>query len=105
MRLYDLTAPEQRIIATKKFELPAAQARRLAHKIADEIVLQFTGEPGVADTKLAYVQGPAGAKEGWMSDYDGASPAAGTPHRSINPSPGWSADGPPLAITSFMQGH
>jgi len=62
MRLYDLTSPEHRLIAAKKFEGPTAQPRRLAHKIADEVVLQFTGEPGVADTKLAYVEGPAGAK-------------------------------------------
>ena len=37
--------------------------RRLAHKIADEVVLQFTGERGIADTKLAFVSGPRGAKE------------------------------------------
>lgn len=55
MRLYDLTTPDHRLIASKKFELPMAQARRLAHKVADEVVLQFTGEPGVADTKIAYV--------------------------------------------------
>ena len=46
MRLYDLTSPEFRQIAAKKFELPAAEARRLAHKVADEIVFQFTGELG-----------------------------------------------------------
>ena len=62
MRLYDLTTPEHRLIASKKFELPAAQWRRLAHKIADEVVLQFTGEPGVADTKIAYVSGARGAE-------------------------------------------
>ncbi len=105
MRLYDLTTSEQRLIATKKFEVPAAQARRLAHKIADEIVLQFTGEPGIADTKLAYVQGPAGAKEIWMSDYDGAGAAAATRNGSINLMPVWSPDGRSLAITSFMQGY
>ena len=55
MRLYDLTSPEHRLIASKKFELPVAQPRRLAHKVADEVVLQFTGEPGIADTKIAYV--------------------------------------------------
>src|SRR5439155_6678988 len=66
MRLYDLTSPEHRLIAAKKFEGPTPQPRRLAHKIADEVVLQFTGEPGVADTKLAYVEGPAGAKEIWI---------------------------------------
>src|SRR3954471_12720547 len=53
MRLYDLTSPEHRLIATKKFELPVGVIRRLAHKVADEVVLQFTGEPGVADTKIA----------------------------------------------------
>src|SRR5439155_173865 len=84
MRLYDLTSPEHRLIAAKKFEGPTAQPRRLAHKIADEVVLQFTGEPGVADTKLAYVQGPAGAKEIWISDYDGANPVAVTKNGSIN---------------------
>src|SRR5207237_1111406 len=44
MRLYDLTDPDHRMIASKKFELPAAQLRRLAHKVADEVALQFTGE-------------------------------------------------------------
>jgi Tol biopolymer transport system component len=61
MRLYDLTTPDFRLIASKKFDVVATQPRRLAHKIADEIVLQFTGEQGVADTKLAYVLGPRGA--------------------------------------------
>ena len=105
MRLYDLTSPEHRLIAAKKFEGPTAQPRRLAHKIADEIVLQFTGEPGVADTKLAYVQGPAGRKEIWISDYDGANPVAVTKNGSINLMPVWSPDGRSLAMTSFVQGY
>src|SRR3989442_6850189 len=103
MRLYDLTSPEHRLIAAKKFEAPTAQPRRLAHKIADEVVLQFTGEPGVADTKLAYVEGPAGAKEIWISGYDGASPAAATKNGSIHPTPVSSPDGRPLATTPFTQ--
>src|SRR5919109_5238065 len=70
MRLYDITTPAHRLIASKKLELPAAQIRRLAHKIADDVVLQFTGEPGVADTKVAYVAGPLGAKEIFVADYD-----------------------------------
>ena len=44
MRLHDLTSPEFRLIGAKKIELPTAQTRRLAHKVADEVVLQFTGE-------------------------------------------------------------
>src|SRR4030095_11685788 len=69
MRLYDLTSPNFRLIASKKFELPVSQLRRLGHKVADEVVLQFTGELGVADTKIAYVAGPVGKKEIVIADY------------------------------------
>jgi TolB protein len=106
MRLYDLTTPEHRLIATKKFELPAAQMRRLAHKVADEVVLQFTGEPGIADTKLAYVAGSSGSpKEIVMADYDGAGAVPVTRNGSINLMPVWSPDARSLAFTSFKQGY
>ena len=105
MRLYDLTTPEQRLIASKKFELAPAQWRRLAHKIADEVILQFTGEPGVADTKLAYVSGARGQKEIVMADYDGAGAASVTRNGSINLMPMWSPDARSLAYTSFTQGY
>jgi len=105
MRLYDLTAPEQRLIATKKFEVTAGQPRRLAHKIADEVVLQFTGEPGIANTKIAYAQGPAGAKEIYMADYDGAGAEPVTRNGSINLTPVWNPDARSLAYTSYVQGY
>jgi TolB protein len=105
MRLYDLTSPEHRLIATKKFEVPHAQGRRLAHKIADEVVLQFTGEAGIADTKIAYVAGPRGAKEIVVADYDGASAVPLTRNGSINLTPVWSPDARSLAYTSYKQGY
>jgi TolB protein len=105
MRLYDLTSPEHRLIASKKFELPPAQMRRLAHKVADEVVLQFTGEPGIADTKIAYVVGPAGAKEIVIADYDGAAAAPVTKNGSINLMPVWSPDARSLAYVSYKQGY
>jgi len=105
MRLYDLMTADHRLIATKKFDTPIAQPRRLAHKIADDVVLQFTGEPGIADTKLAYVTGPRGAKEIVMADYDGATPAPVTHNGSINLTPVWSPDARSLAYTSYKQGY
>ena len=105
MRLYDLTTPEQRLIASKKFELPPAQARRLAHKIADEVVMQFTGEAGIADTKVAYVSGSRGVKEILMADYDGAGATPVTRNGSINLMPVWSPDARSLAYTSFEKGY
>lgn len=105
MRLYDLTSPEFRLIAAKKIELPTSQARRLAHKVADEVVMQFTGEPGVADTKIAYVNSGGGAKELSLMDYDGAGATHVTSNKSINLSPVWSPDTRSLAFTSYMRGY
>ena len=105
MRLYDLTSPEHRQIAARKFDLPSAQIRRLGHKVADEVVRQFTGEPGIADTKIAYVSGPRGAKEIVMADYDGVGLAPVTRNGSINLSPVWSPDARSLAFTSYKQGY
>ena len=105
MRLYDLTNPDQRLIASKRFELRAAEARRLAHKVADEVVYQFTGEPGIADTKIAYAGRASEAKELFVMDYDGATPARLTQNDSINLSPAWSPDARSLAFTSYMRGY
>ena len=105
MRLYDLTTPEFRLIASRKFDLAADQPRRLAHKVADEIVLQFTGEPGIADTKLAYVTGARGAKEIQIADYDGAGARPLTRNGSINLMPVWSPDTRSLAFTSYKGGY
>jgi len=102
MRLYDLTSPEQRQITAKKIDLPLAEARRVAHKVADEVVFQFTGEQGVADTKLAYVNASSGNKELYMMDYDGASPVRLTSNKAINLSPAWSPDLRSIAFTSYM---
>src|SRR5439155_5010155 len=107
------TTPDQRLIASRKFEAAAPQPalpsfdwrRRLAHKIADEIVLQFTGEPGVADTKLAYLLGSPGAKEIVVADYDGAGTTGATRNGSINLSPVWGPDARSIAFTSFMNGY
>lgn len=105
MRLYDLTSPELRLIASKRFDMPAAEARRLAHKIADEVVFQFTGEPGIADTKIAHVVARGGTKEIYTMDYDGANPAPLTSNQSLNLSPVWSPDARSLAFTSYMRGY
>src|SRR5262245_4476571 len=105
MRLHDLTSPEFRLIGSKKIEMPANQARRLAHKIADEVVMQFTGELGIADTKIAYVGVGSGNKELHTMDYDGANPTRVTSNNSINLSPVWSPDTRSLAFTSYMRGY
>ncbi len=105
MRLYNLTSPQFEQIAAKTFVVPADQVRRLAHKMADEIVYQFTGERGVADTKIAFVAGPKGAKEIVFADYDGYGVRPVTRNGSINLSPTWAPDGRSLAFLSYRNGY
>jgi TolB protein len=105
-RLYDLTNPEFRLIASKMFWVePLADHRRLAHRIADEVVYQFTGERGVAETKIAYVSQQGTNKELVMIDYDGFNQAPITNLRSTSLSPAWSPVDSSVAFTSFFKGY
>jgi TolB protein len=104
--LYDLTNPEFRRIASKTFWVePLRDHRRLAHRIADEIVYQFTGEPGIAQTKIAYVSKLGANKEIVLMDYDGFNQVQLTNLRSISLSPAWSPTDSTVAFTSFFKGY
>ena len=105
-RLYDLTNPEFRLIASKSFWVePVREHRRLAHRIADEIVYQFTGERGIAETKIGYVTKSGPNKEIAMVDYDGFNQVVLTDLRSISLSPVWGPVDSSVAFTSFFKGY
>jgi len=105
-RLYDLTNPEFRLIASKSFWVePLRDHRRLAHRISDEVVYQFTGERGIAETKIAYVTRSGSNKEIVMIDYDGFNQTPLTDLRSISLSPVWSPADSTVAFTSFFKGY
>lgn len=77
--------------------------RRLAHVVADEIVKQLTGQPGIAQTRIAYVAKEGDGKEVFLMDYDGARVRKLTSTKTINLSPEWSPDGRRLVILSYVQ--
>ena len=105
-RLYDLTSQDFRLIAQKMFWVePLADHRRLAHRIADEVVYQFTGERGIAETKIAYVSQVGANKEIVMIDYDGFNQAPVTNLRSTSLSPAWSPTDSSVVFTSFFKGY
>jgi len=96
--------PARRPILSKVYRGPAADWRSLVHQFADDIVLQFTGESGVARTRIAFIA-PAGRnKELWVMDLDGAGARALTADRSIALSPSWSPDGSLLAFSTYRDG-
>lgn len=96
-------AIRKKVIKSFKFEAKAESYRALAHSIADEVVLNFTGQKGIFSTKIAYVHWKDGAKEIYICDYDGHNPRPVTNDRSINVSPAWSPEGGKLVYTSYKK--
>ncbi len=101
-RLYH--TPTQRKIANGSFEYNRAYWRELAHDVADEIVHTLTGEAGIFRTKIAYVKKIDGAKEIFISDYDGINERQLTHTGSINLSPMFAPDKDEIYFTSYLDG-
>ncbi len=99
--LFDLV--EQKHIVGKQYEGPLQTLRTAVHKMANEIVLQITGEKGVHNTRIAYVLLQGAGKEIFVSDFDGANVKQITQNQSINVSPTWSPEGKKIAFTSYLR--
>ena len=79
-----------------------ADARKLAHQFADDIIGVLSGGlPGIAQTQIAYVSGKTGNKEIWVMDYDGANQHQVSHLKSISLTPRWSPDATRIAFTCY----
>jgi TolB protein len=90
------------------FTIPRPDARnyRMAvHTVSDAIVRWATGEPGMAASRIAFVQEGRRSKEIWIVDSDGENLQRVTNDGSIALSPAWSPDGRRIAYTSFRSGQ
>lgn len=76
-------------------------ARQIAHRFADEIILRLTGITGIAETKIYYVVGHGMHSEIWVMDYDGEDAHAVTHLGTASLSPRVSPDNSKLAFASF----
>ena len=83
---------------------PANSIRALAHRFSDKLVSYFTGEKGLAATKIAYLSNKTGSKEVYLMDYDGENAIRMTSDQSIILSPRWSSDATKIGYTSYRHG-
>lgn len=78
-------------------------ARVQAHTFSDEIVEALTGVKGVARTKIVFKVDVGGAKELYISDYDGHNPVKVTADKAIVAAPTWVPGKFALYYTSYMR--
>lgn len=86
----------------KRYTGGRTDSRRIARRIADDVVEAFTGRRGVASTEIAFVSTRSGAAEIWVMDADGGSARQATQNRSINGFPSWSPDGHAIVYMSYL---
>ncbi|HWP24537.1 MAG TPA: Tol-Pal system beta propeller repeat protein TolB [Candidatus Binatia bacterium] len=100
LRLFDVYQNKERI--GKRYTGPVKSFRRIAHRFVDEIINQFTGIPGVFNSRIAYVSNSGGRfKEIFLSHLDGSEKFQVTDNHTINLSPDWSPDGRSILYSSF----
>ena len=98
-RLFDVAG--QRMITGKRYRGPADAFASMMHRCADEIMIRLTGEPGIAQTKIAFISRQNGNKELFVMDQNGSNVRQLTSDRSIILSPAWSPDSREIAVTSY----
>ena len=98
LRIHDVRAGRE-VLAKA---LTAPDARALAHKLADEVIRHYTGEPGPFQSHIAAIrQGPQGTHELVLLDADGGNPKVLLSERSPLMLPTWHPDGDRILVVCY----
>jgi len=102
--LFDAKNAQSPQVLGKQYNEAATEdnARLVAHRFADEIILRLGGGiNGIAETHIFYISSKSGTKEVWEMDYDGQGAHQVTHLGSISLSPHVSPDNSRIAFTSL----
>jgi len=102
-QIYDVSTGK--VLFGKEGSGPKSNARRLAHLMSDQMTFQLSGQPGIAHTRIVFVNNSTKHKEVYVMDYDGANPRQLTYHHSIDLLPKYSPDGKTIAFNSYRAGN
>ncbi len=103
VRLYD-TVGQRSMLGRQYTGYKLEDARRLAHRISNDIIQQITGYPGVADTRIMFIQQsePMGrSKQVSLIDADGQNLTTLTGPGELTATPTWGARGTEVYFTTY----
>jgi len=89
-------------LLSKQYTAESGAARRLAHKVADEI-LAAIGRKGMFSGRIVMIGTHSGAKELYVCDMDGGNLSQITHDNNICLGPHWAPDGNRLTYTAFLK--
>ena len=102
-RLFDVA--QRKMLGGRRYRGRPEDWRRMAHRFADQILFDLTGERGPFDSRIAFVSRRAGrAKDIYVMDLSGDEVSRVTPGATLNLFPSWRPDGRALLFFSFMRG-
>ena len=87
-----------------RVKMTGTDLRALAHRFSDKLVYQFTGESGIAQTKIVYRSNRAGGPGVYFMDYDGQNIQQVTVNSSVFFPPRWSFDAAQIGYTEYRHG-
>ncbi len=92
------------VVLSKTYTDSSPNARRLAHKVADDIIMAIKGFRGICSGRIVMVGNGTGNKELYTCDADGGNLRQLTFDKSISLAPRWAPDGSKIVYTSFLKG-
>lgn len=100
VKLYDIESKQ--LIWEDKYDDSITNYRYVAHKISDEVIKRFTGEEGIACSKIAFINNSTKFKEIYVVDYDGYNLRRLTKDNRLNVLPKWVPDSSQIIYTSYL---
>lgn len=103
VRLLDVAAGES--IMGKSFSGSVSQKEQMLYKFCDSVIETLTGKPGIATSRIAFINGNNKAKEVYLTDILGTSYRQVTRHKHLTVSPRFVPGGSYLSYTSYHTGN
>ncbi|PIE55699.1 MAG: protein TolB [Desulfobulbus propionicus] len=100
-----LDVAENRLLGGRRYSGSTRQQEEMVLKLCDGLIEEFTGEPGISRSAMAFISDATGKKEVYVSDILGLHPRQVTKHRHLCVSPRFTPDGHFLAYSSYHHGN